>query len=175
MGAFSQGLFGGNKMDVKQAIASSFAQADIVVNSYLADLKPEELLVRPIPGTNHIAWQFGHLITAERSLIDKVAPGKYEPLPAGFAEAYTKETAASDDAAKFSTKEEYERLAKQVRADTMRIVEEMAPADFDRPVEKMPPSVKTVGDMFFFVSMHWLMHAGQWAIVRRKLGRAPLF
>jgi len=22
---------------------------------------------------------------------------------------------------------------------------------------------------------HWLMHAGQWAVVRRKLGKPPLF
>ena len=162
-------------MDIKQAIVSSLAQTDMIVYGYLADLKPEELLVRPIPLTNHIAWQLGHLISSERILIGKVAPGKFEPLPAGFDEAHEKETAASDAAAKFLTKEEYERLAKQVRAGTLRFVEEMAPGDFDRPVEKMPPTVKTVGDMFFFVSMHWLMYAGQWAIIRRKLGRAPLF
>ena len=162
-------------MDIKQAIVSSLAQTDMIVNAYLSDLKPEELLVRPIPGANHIAWQLGHLISSERTLIDKVAPGKYEPLPPGFDEAHKKDAATTDDPARFRTKEEYERLAGQVRAGTLRIVEEMAPADFDRPVEKMPPTVKTVGDMFFFVSMHWLMHAGQWAIIRRKLGRAPLF
>jgi DinB superfamily len=162
-------------MDIKQAIHSSLAQADMVVEAYLADLKDDELLVRPIPNTNHIAWQLGHLISSERFLIDKVAPGKFEPLPPGFDAAHKKETAGIDDAGKFLTKEEYQRLAKQVRSSTLRIVEGMAPADFDRPVEKMPASVKTVGDMFFFVSMHWLMHAGQWAIIRRKLGRPPLF
>lgn len=162
-------------MDIKQAIVSSLGQADMVVDAYLADLKDEELLIRPIPNTNHIAWQLGHLISSERWLVDKVAPGKLEPLPAGFDAAHKKDTAAIDDADKFLTKEQYARLARQVRAGTLRIVEEMAPGDFDRPVEKMPPSVKTVGDMFFFVSMHWLMHAGQWAVIRRKLGRPPLF
>jgi hypothetical protein len=162
-------------MDIKQAIHSSLAQADMVVDGYLADLKDEELLVRAIPSTNHIAWQLGHLISSERFLIDKVVPGKFEPLPPGFDAAHKKETATIDDAGKFLRKEEYQRLAKQVRAGTLRIVQEMSPADFDRGVEKMPPSVKTVGDMFFFVSMHWLMHAGQWAIIRRKLGRPPLF
>jgi hypothetical protein len=162
-------------MDVKQAITTSLAQADMVVHSYLADLKPEELLVRPIPGANHIAWQLGHLIASERLLIDRVVPGKFEPLPEGFAQAHKKDTALLDDSAAFLGKDEYLRLAGQVRAGTLRIVEEMAPADFDRPVEKMPPVVKTVGDMFLFVSMHWLMHAGQWAVIRRKLGRPPLF
>jgi hypothetical protein len=162
-------------MDVKQAIVSSLAQADMVVDSYLSDLKPEELFVRPVPGANHIAWQLGHLISSERYLIEKVAPGKLEPLPAGFDQAHKKETAAIDDAGKFLSKDEYERLASQVRAGTLRVVKELAPADFDRSVEKMPPVVKTVGDVFLFVSMHWLMHAGQWAVVRRKLGRAPLY
>jgi uncharacterized damage-inducible protein DinB len=162
-------------MDIKQAIHSSLAQADMVVDSYLGDLKDEDLLVRPIPGSNHIAWQLGHLISAERHLIDRVAPGKHEPLPPGFDAAHKKETAAIDDASKFLSKDEYQRLARQVRAETLRAVQDMAPADFDRAVEKMPPTVKTVGDMFFFVSMHWLMHAGQWAVVRRKLGRPPLF
>jgi hypothetical protein len=162
-------------MDVKQAIRTSLAQADMVVNSYLADLEPEELFVRPLPGANHIAWQLGHLISSERLLIDRVAPGKLEPLPPDFAQAHKKDTAASDDPSQFRTKDEYLLLAGQVRGGTLRIVEEMAAADFDRPVEKMPPVVKTVGDMFFFVSMHWLMHAGQWAVVRRKLGRPPLF
>ncbi|MEX0679361.1 MAG: DinB family protein [Pirellulales bacterium] len=162
-------------MDIKQAIHSSLAQADMIVNAYLGDLKGEDLLVRPVPNSNHIAWQLGHLISSERSLIDRVAPGKLEPLPPGFDAAHKKDTAAIDDAAKFLTKEEYERLARQLRAGTLRIVDGMAPADFDRPVEKMPPTVKTVGDMFFFVSMHWLMHAGQWSVIRRKLGRAPLF
>lgn len=162
-------------MDIKQAIASSLAQADFVVQAYLADMKDGDLLVRPIPGSNHIAWQLGHLISSECFLVEKVAPGKFEPLPAGFSEAHQKDTAAIDDAGKFLTKEEYQRLAGQVRATTLRIVEEMTPGDFDQPVEKLPPIVKTAGDLFLFVSMHWLMHAGQWAVIRRKLGRPPLF
>jgi hypothetical protein len=162
-------------MDLKQAIRSSFSQTDMVVESYLADLTDEELLVRPLPGTNHIAWQLGHLITAERALIEKIAPGQTEPLPAGFDKAYSKDTAALDDPAKFLSKDEYQRLARGVRAGTLRIADTMAPADFDRPVERIIPVVQVAGDMFFFVSMHWLMHAGQWAVLRRKVGRPPLF
>lgn len=162
-------------MDIKQAIVSSLAQADMVVKSYLEDLKPEEIMVRPVAGANHIAWQLGHLINSEKWLVDKIAPGKLEPLPEGFAQAHNKETAAIDDAGKFLSKDEYLRLARQVRAGTLRLVEEMAPADFDRPVEKLPPIVKTVGDAFLFISMHWLMHAGQWSVIRRKLGRPPLY
>ena len=33
----------------------------------------------------------------------------------------------------------------------------------------------TVRAMFSGQGMHWMMHAGQWAVVRRKLGRKRLF
>ena len=33
----------------------------------------------------------------------------------------------------------------------------------------------TVGAMYSLQGSHWLMHAGQWAVVRRQLGRPPLF
>lgn len=162
-------------MDIKQGILSSLAQADMVVGSYLADLTDEELLVRSLPGTNHIAWQWGHLISSERFVIEKIAPGKMPALPEGFEAAHKRDNAQSDDPAGFLSKKEYEQLAQKVRGVTLAVLKDLTPEDLDRPVEKMPPVVKVVGDLFFFLSMHWLMHTGQWAIVRRKLGRPPLF
>jgi hypothetical protein len=29
--------------------------------------------------------------------------------------------------------------------------------------------------VFSMQGSHWMMHAGQWAVLRRKLGRPPLF
>src|SRR5262245_29260026 len=97
-------------MDIKQAIASNFSASDMIVNGYLADLAPEELLVRPVPGANHIAWQLGHLIGAERSLVDRAVPGKMSELPAGFVQRHKKDTAASDNPSDFLSKDEYLRL-----------------------------------------------------------------
>jgi hypothetical protein len=162
-------------MDIKHGIRSSLAQADTVVSSYLADLTDAELLVRPLPECNHIAWQLGHLINAERYVLNKLAPGKIEPLPEGFEAAHAKERAKVDDASKFLAKDEYLRLAAGVRRQTLGLLENMSDADLQQSVEKMPPMVKNVADLFFFISMHWLMHTGQWAVVRRKLGRPPLF
>ncbi|REK06067.1 MAG: DinB family protein [Planctomycetota bacterium] len=162
-------------MDIKQGAKTSLAQADLVVNYYLQDLTDAELLARPLPDCNHIAWQLGHLISAERMMLEKLAPGKTEPLPEGFEAAHNKETAKIDDASKFRSKDEYLKLAAGVRAQTLSLLEAMSAEDFDRPLENAMPGVKVAGDLFFFISMHWLMHSGQWAIVRRSLGRPPLF
>ncbi|MHC4880033.1 MAG: DinB family protein, partial [Planctomycetota bacterium] len=41
--------------------------------------------------------------------------------------------------------------------------------------EQMRAYAPTVGAAFSLHGSHWLMHAGQWAVLRRKLGREPLF
>lgn len=162
-------------MDTKDWIRFSLSTADFIVDSYLGDITPAEMLVRPVPGANHLAWQLGHLIGSERWLADKAAPGKVPALPAGFAEKHTKETAAIDDPAAFLSKEEYLKLRKEVRANTLAVVDSLTAADFDKPVEKVPPMLKTAGQTLHFIGPHWIMHSGQWVVLRRKLGRAPLF
>jgi hypothetical protein len=162
-------------MDNKQLILSNLAQADFTVNAYLADLTDAELLVRPVPGANHISWQWGHLIASEAYLVGQVCPDFKSPLPADFDAKFTKDTAKLDTADAFLKKEDYQRLGKQMRAATLAALEKLPAADLDKPAAKVPPMAKTVADVFLLVAGHWLMHAGQWAVTRRKLGRPPLF
>jgi hypothetical protein len=161
-------------MDIKQAIAATMNHSDFIVNGYLSDITPQELLARPCAASNHIAWQLGHLIASEHHLVERAAPGKMEPLPAGLAERHKKSTAGSNEPSAFLSKEEYQSLAKRVRANTLRALEQLSPADLDKPVSQVPPFCKTAADVFLFIGGHWLMHAGQWSVIRRTLGRPPL-
>ena len=160
-------------MDSRAAIKVSIETADFVAMGYIADLTDQNLMLRPHPGCNHINWQLGHLIAAEHNLINQVSPGAMPALPTGFADKYTKETAASDDPAKFATKEELLRVAKEQRAATLVALSKVSDADLDRPtgLDYAP----TVGAMFALQGSHWLMHCGQWVIVRRSLGKPALF
>jgi hypothetical protein len=163
-------------MDFKQGIRSSLVAADYVAFGYLADLTAEEMLVRPVPDANHVAWQLGHVIWAERSLIEAAVPGSMPPMPEGFGEKHGKGTSCSDDPQQFLSKEEYMALAKTVRAATLKALDQLSPEDFDKPVSgKMPPFVKCVGDCFVILSPHWVGHAGQWVVLRRKLARPRQF
>ncbi len=162
-------------MDVKQVLRTNFSLQEFLVAAYLADLSSDEWFARPVPGINPIAWQIGHLITSEWSLVEKILPGKMDPLPEGFAQKHSKETSGIDDPAQFLAKEEYLTLAKQVRQNTLRLMEAMTPADLDLPVANIMPLVKTNGDLFLFIGTHWIMHSGQWAVFRRSWGRPPLF
>jgi hypothetical protein len=163
-------------MNVKDAIRSTLNIADFMVQAYLTDLTPQELLTRPAPDANHIAWQLGHLIASERNLVEAAAPGAMPPLPQGFAERHSKDTAVSDNPADFLSKDDYLKLAGETRAGTLRVLDQLDEADFDRPVTaRVPPFVKCAGDCFLTVGTHWIMHTGQWVVLRRKLGRPRMF
>jgi hypothetical protein len=163
-------------MDFKDAIRSSLNVADFMVNGYLADITAEELLIRPVPDANHVAWQLGHLITAERHLVEAAAPGSMPELPAGFAERHGRGKPVTDNPADYLSKEEYLQLAKNIRAATLKTLDKLTPADFDKSIEgRVPPWVKKAGDAFVTIGGHWVLHAGQWVVLRRKLGRERMF
>ena len=89
-----------------------------VTRAYVEDLTDAELLVRSVPGSNHIAWQLGHMIVSVRGML-AVAGSQAPALPDGFEAAYTRETAASDDPAKFATKAQYLSLMDQMKAASL--------------------------------------------------------
>jgi hypothetical protein len=160
-------------MNSRDAIRLSIDAGSMVSLGYLDDLSDQELLHRPCAGCNHINWQVGHLIAAENTLINNVVPGAMPALPAGFAEKYTAQTAGSDEPRSFASKAELLKIFKEQRDATLASLAKQTEADLDKPsgVEWAP----TVGAIFSMQGSHWLMHAGQWAVVRRQLGRKPLF
>jgi hypothetical protein len=163
-------------MNTRQALKSAISGGQHLVDDYLKDLSDAELLVRAIPGTNHIAWQLGHLIASEHSMLEAVRPGSMPKLPEGFKEKHDKKTSGSDNPQDFLTKAEYLELFKKQRGGTLALLETMSDEELSQ--ESPPPLrsfLKRVGDVFTMQGTHTVMHAGQWAIIRRKLGRPPLF
>jgi len=162
-------------MTAKDLLRQSIEFGYRVTRSFVEDLTDAELLVRSVPTANHIAWQLGHAIASTRRLL--MAIGRSAPeLPEGFEAGYTKETAASDDPAKFATKAEYLALMDQMKAASLAAVEATSEADLDRPApERMRQRMPTVGVVLMMLGSHWLMHAGQFVPIRRKLGKPPLF
>lgn len=162
-------------MHTKDAFKAAMNISDMVLTTYVSDLSDADLLLRPGTGCNHLAWQLGHLIAAEVSLLNDACPGQGAALPAGFAEAHAKENSGCDDAAQFKTKQEYLDLYKIVRASTMAALDGFSDADLDGPTpERMRAFFPKVGEYFMLIATHPLMHAGQFVVVRRKLGKPIL-
>jgi uncharacterized damage-inducible protein DinB len=147
----------------------------LVLNTYISDLSDEDLMRRPTEGCNHLAWQLGHLISAEASLLDSICPGKAAELPEDFASQHSKETCQSDDPTGFRTKQEYMDLYQTVRTATLAALETLSDSDLDDPSpERLREHFPTVGGVFTLIGSHPMMHAGQFVVVRRQLGKPVL-
>jgi hypothetical protein len=160
-------------MKAQDVIKQIITGADQIVGAYLGDLTDKEMFHRPAPGCNHVNWQLGHLITAEHGIIEKSLPNVLPPLPKGFAEKYASENAKKDDPAAFCNKDELLRVYKEQRAATLAALAKTSETELDRPCEGWTPNVAAV--FSGAAGTHWLMHVGQWAVIRRQLGRPPLF
>lgn len=162
-------------MNAKDAIRSAANLSTTVLKAYISDLDDGDLMRRPGKGCNHLAWQLGHLISSEIHLLNCVARGKGTELPPGFADAHSKASASSDDPASFHVKQTYVGLFDEVRAASLAALEAYAQSDLDRPApEDFRDFCPTMGDMFMLIATHPMMHAGQFVVVRRQLGKPIL-
>lgn len=162
-------------MNSREAIKGAMSGAHFVMNTYLSDLTDAELLMRPVPQANHIAWQLGHLIASEHKFMEQVKPGISPKLPAEFAGRHGKDTAGVDDPKKFYTKKEYTDLYNAQRNASLHILETLSDTDLDKPgPESMRSYAPTIGAVMILLGNHELMHAGQVAVLRRKLDKPVL-
>ena len=62
------------------------------------------------------------------------------------------------------------------RAGTIALLDKLSDDELNRPSpEKVQQLGPTVGAVIAAQSAHWMMHAGQWVIVRRQVGKPALF
>ncbi len=159
-------------MNSLEAIKNNIMTSDMVCGAYLGDLTNEEFMNRPHPGCNHINWQVGHLISADNNMCNGVFPGTLPDLPEGFAEQYSKESTGNDDPAAFVPGDQLKELAHKQRDAIVAKLESLCESDLDAPApESMQAYAPNVGAVMNMLGSHWMMHAGQWVIVRRQLGR----
>lgn len=163
-------------MNAQQAINSNIDMATMIVTGYLEDLTDEEMMHRPAPKANHIKWQLGHLLASDNQMVSGVCPGSLPELPEGFIDRYTKETAGEDQADKFHSKSEYLEIYNSQTEAIKQVLAGLSEEELDQPSpEAMQGYAPTVGAVFVLIGGHWIMHAGQWAVIRRQLNREPLF
>lgn len=159
-------------MNSKDAIRETLNLSHFVLKSYVGDLTDADLMKRPGPGCNHVAWQLGHLIASECDLLNGIRPDSAPPLPEGFKEHHSKSTAGSDDAKKFQTRQEYLDLTEKVHEATLALLASYPEADFAKPSpENFRKMFPTMGAIFILIVSHPMMHAGQIVPIRRALGK----
>ncbi|HLJ92317.1 MAG TPA: DinB family protein [Gemmataceae bacterium] len=163
-------------MNAKEAIKTALVSTKEILGWYLSDLSDADLLVRPVPAANHIAWQLGHVISSESHLLGQLPGAQYPKLPNGWDDQHGKSGATMDPPKGFASKEEYLTQFNKAREATLAALAKMSDADLDKPTQgNMAQFAPTLGALIMLQSNHTLMHAGQFTVVRRKLGKPVLF
>ena len=158
-------------MNVKDLLHYNVSFTHGVTKMYLDDVTDDEMLVRAVPGSNHLAWQLGHLVASERSLLEAIG-ADVPDLPEGFAEKHGSKNTGSDDPSDFLTKAEYFELMAQMHQAAEAAIDKTDEAGLDTPTpEKLRSFFPTVGSVLLMAGSHEMMHAGQIATIRRKLGK----
>ena len=147
-----------------------------ILKMTVADFSEEDMLVRPVPGANHAAWQLGHLIASSVFLVGAVAPDVIPQSVAREVERYSGKTASVDDPAFFHSKSELLELFSQAYSAAGEWVKILAIEDLARPTPgRVADFAPTVGHVALMLASHVMMHVGQMQVIRRKLGKPLLF
>src|SRR5262245_7780223 len=141
-------------MNAKDSLRNGLAMGERIINAYIGDLEDSELLIRPIPGMNHIAWQLGHLIMSERNMVEMIQPGSSPALPEDFDAGHGRKMFGVDDPSKFCSRNRYQELWKAQREATLAVLDSLTDDDLDRTDEKFPPMAPTVGRLLGMCGSH---------------------
>jgi hypothetical protein len=160
-----------------EVIKASLAGTQHFLKWFVEDFTDADLLVRPVPGANHAAWQIGNVIAGDIFLVkDQFPETPFPELPEGFLEKHGGQGSKDEGPDGFLTKAEYIALFDKVRATTIAALDSLTDADLDRPTSgKMAEFAPTIGRLYLAASDHTLMHAGQFSVIRRFLGKPVLF
>lgn len=164
-------------MNGSEAIIEVLNSTKGTLDWFLADFSDADMLVRPVPGANHAAWQIGNVITGDYFLVkDAIPTAEFPDLPPGFADLHGSKGAKQEGPEGFLSKAEYLKLFADVRAATVAAVSKLSDAELDAANPGKYASMSpTMGKMFILVANHTLMHAGQITVIRRKLEKPVLF
>jgi hypothetical protein len=163
-------------MTAKDAIRQALQTSRTILGMLLDNLSDSDILVRPVPSANTVAWQLGHLINSEYRMLGGI-PGSAPPaLPDGFTDRYSASSSRQDSTQGYLSKAEYLALYDQVRQATLSALDRIPESDLERPhTGPLAPIAPTVGALFQLIASHSVLHTGQFSVVRRALGKPNAF
>lgn len=140
------------------------------------DVRDAPLTAPTSRGGNHPLWVMGHLALAEGRLLNVVSG---EPNPVEHWEPlFSQGTEPTADAAAYPTFDEVLGTYRELRARTLKVLDELGDEGLGRAPKNVPAGfeefMNTNGRAMLLITLHQAGHTGQIADVRRSLGRKPL-
>jgi DinB superfamily len=147
-----------------------------MIKRHLADFSEADMMVRPVPGANHAAWQMAHLAGYVVSTAKAIAPEANLSVPENLLQYRGTETSSSDDPAIFPTKARVLEIVELALNAQIGAVGKMSDEDLDKPTpEEFKRYGMNLAMMVLMGPLHTTMHMGQIQVIRRKLGKPVMF
>lgn len=146
--------------------------------SLLDGLDEADWFRQPSDGVTHVAWQAGHIASAEYYLTMVRIRGRTsedaELISDGFLEQFGRGSVPEPDAAKYPSPGEIRRVMDAVHQRFLGESKQFTESLLAEPTEPPHPMFSTKQGALSFCPMHEMIHAGQIGLVRRLLGHKPL-
>jgi DinB superfamily len=146
----------------------------------LIDTIPQdEWFTIPAECPTHVAWQVGHLATAEARLVLERASrrnAEAEGLPAGYLPLFLRTMVVEPDPAKYPQAQEIRAVFDRIHQAALRALKDLDDNDLDTVVEGAQHRFcRTKFDFVRWCSHHEFLHTGQIGLIRRMLGHKPVW
>lgn len=158
--------------------ALAFARGYTV--SLLDTIPAADWFVRPAGCPSHVGWQVGHLAFAEARLVVERVGGRTEigggVLPAEYVRLYGRDSVPDPDPAAHPSPAELRRVLDRVHEAALQTLRDTAETDLETLVVGTPHRFcRTKADFARWASHHEFLHAGQIGLIRRLLGKGPVW
>jgi DinB superfamily len=163
---------------------SAFIDALAFARGYtgeLLDVIPDADWFAMPPGCpSHVAWQVGHLAFAEARLVVERVGGRTEVgggvLPAEFIAHFARNSIPDASPANHPTPAEIRRVLDRVHGAALQTLRDTRDEDLETLVPGTPHRFcRTKADFARWASHHEFLHAGQIGLIRRMLGKGPVW
>jgi hypothetical protein len=146
----------------------------------LATIPDADWFAVPAGCPSHVAWQVGHLAFAEARLVVERVGGRTEVgggvLPPEFITLFARNSVPEPDSAKHPPPGEIQRVMDHIHEAALRTLRDTADGDLETLVPGSPHRFcRTKADYARWVSHHEFLHAGQIGLIRRMLGKDPVW
>ena len=145
---------------------------------FLDGLTDAEWFWSPPQYTTNIAWQVAHIAVSEYGLCIGRVRGRIAAdaslISDEFIETFKMGSKPAAEQEKNPSLDEIRRVFAEVRRQAIEELSGRSDADLDGPLAQPHPRFKTKLGAVEFAALHEMVHAGQIAVIRRLMGKAPL-
>jgi hypothetical protein len=163
-------------------ISDALAQIELArkyTRELLDTFAEDEWFKMPSEGVTHLAWQVGHLASAEYFLCLTRArgfkPEDLEFITPEFRKTFGRGSEAVPDPAAYPSVAAIRATFDRVHEQVLREVPTFDDADLDGPIDPPHRICKTKIECLRWCALHEMTHAGQIGLLRRLFGHAPVW